>query len=95
MALELWIPDTARRELGLDAPPRRVRLCTVCGTRFPLEQTQQWGRHVTACARRNEDAIEAELDAHNNNGFTGILDKEKFEWVRRRRAEGKKLEVFN
>lgn len=85
MALELWIPPTAREK-------RHVRVCTLpgCGMKFPYHQHEDFRRHVEKCAKRNMDQIEAEIARRESSSFQSIDDKEAFEWVRKRQAEGKK-----
>ena len=70
----LWLPEKTRRALGLD----RAYQCTLCGTEFGNRSL--YIRHTTRCARANEEAIEEHLAQREANAFTGVLDREHYEW---------------
>lgn len=83
--MSLWIPP----EAVLEKPEKRYR-CLNCGTDFPGTQFTKYKRHVTLCVRQHPEAIEKHVHDTNSNVFTGIADKEQYEWVRRRAAQGLK-----
>jgi hypothetical protein len=89
------VPDFASTPTGLLVPPsaidrRKVYGCTVCGRRFPGNQRQQWARHVSACAKKNEDKLERAVHLKREaDHVLGIGDDEKHRWVRKRKAEGR------
>ena len=77
MALELWIPPAA--------PP--AFKCHCCGAEFTDKHTGQ--RHVAQCVKRHADEIAAVAQARDESALGGPLDKEMWQWGRRRVAEGK------
>jgi hypothetical protein len=70
--------------------PKRELVCSVPGCdrgdgkamRFPVEQSVNWVRHVKACAKRNEDRVEAELAAKEESYLTSSADPELFAHLR-------------
>jgi hypothetical protein len=77
MALQLILPRSA-----LD-PPRQVLLCTLCGKKLPLEQKDQFVRHVKACLKRNPEIIEEAVAARESNIFQSPADQELYEHIRK------------
>jgi len=79
MTLTLWIPPSAREKSG------PVRRCTVpgCGRTFPMEQHQNWRRHVKACAKKNFGGIEAALARREETYFTKSADPERYAHIRK------------
>lgn len=55
---DIWVPGDFTKDKN-----RRVLVCFTCEATFELDEVGKYERHVDACARRNEDQIEAELDA--------------------------------
>lgn len=84
MSLQLWLPASAR-------DTQKVYKCNVCQMRFPEDQKQQWRRHTIACIRKNPEHVEELVAAQEASIFTSIADKEKWAWVRKRQAEGKRV----
>lgn len=82
MAGEIWIPESAREE-----KPHHS-LCLICGQRFPKSQRQQFERHVAACSRKHPEHGEDIVAERDGNAVTGLLDPERYAFVRRRAADG-------
>ena len=78
MALELIIPRSA-----LDR--QRVLRCLVpgCGKRFPIDQNQQFERHVKACSKKNEDRILEVVEESRSDYFRAPADQELYEHMRK------------
>jgi len=77
---QLWIPPSAREKTG-----PRLR-CTVPGCDhpgFPMEQQEQWRRHVKACSKRNFGDIERELARREKTFFTKSADPERYAHIRK------------
>jgi hypothetical protein len=89
------VTDFASTPTGLLVPPSAVvrekqYRCNVCTRIFPGNQRQQWARHVGACAKKNEDKIEAIVHHKRNSDFVlGIGDDEKHRWMRKAKADGR------
>jgi hypothetical protein len=89
MPPELWIPESA-------VPPREPRTylqCTLCDLKLPRTQREQFLRHLKACAKKNEDKIEAELERRNQSVFlNGSLDPERRDWLAERKERGEQID---
>lgn len=96
---EIWIPESARER----AEPKRIYRCVVpvggteeaiCGKEFPVEQHRQFEHHVKACARKHEGEIAALAHRRASDPFTGILDRERHDWIRDREESGQDVDYF-
>jgi hypothetical protein len=61
----------------------------MCGDEFTADQRRDYMRHAGKCLKRNQERFEEEAHLRDTNAFTGILDKERHRWIRKRAAEGK------
>lgn len=72
---KLWIPESARKKwLQCDIPG--------CGRQFPLDQRQQFERHVKACLKRNGDRLEAHVARREAEHGDADFDQEFYEYLR-------------
>lgn len=78
--MPLWLPDSATKQQQFN--------CLVCGETFYEEKG--WVRHVKMCAQRNDDVLDELAAMKQSDGFTSIMDKEKFMWKRARYADGRR-----
>lgn len=85
MALEIWIPPSARAE------PQDVLRCNLCGKRIPATHQEQHLRHMRACVKRNKDRIDAAVERLQADPFRQPADKERYAYVRKRAAERKEI----
>lgn len=80
MALKIWVPPKARREL----------VCLTCGeARFYKDQRREYVAHVVRCSKEMEDT-EREMSLRQQLGpvFGGeYVDAELESWVARRRKQ--------
>lgn len=72
-SLQVWIPDSARKT---------TYHCRLCGKSFGETEQQQWVRHVKACAKRNDDAIQEEMHERDNDILFRPMDKERYHFMR-------------
>lgn len=75
MSLELWLP------------PSTVEYRCSCGAEFA--DKQKGIRHGIECAERRGDEIAEEAERRQSSALGGPLDKEMWEWGRKRAAAGK------
>lgn len=82
----LWLPASVRK-------PRKgekVRICKICGSRFPAEPIRRFVSHVEKCyAQTGEADVMAHIEMQEASPLTSITDKEAWNWGRKRAAEGK------
>lgn len=80
MALQLWIPRSAQEK-------RKVLRCEIpgCGKTFPLDQRQQFDRHVKACLRQNIDVLQAHADRRDRDHGLQDFDLELQAYLKRTR----------
>jgi hypothetical protein len=76
MSLQLWIP------------PKVVEYrCNLCGAEFVHKEAGI--RHAVKCVEKQGDEIAETTEARESSALDGPLDKEMWEWGRKRAAQGK------
>jgi hypothetical protein len=60
-------------------------LCLICGARFTMLEQPNYQRHVVACAKANEEQIQALIKQHEARELGA--DKELEDWVDEHRIE--------
>jgi hypothetical protein len=72
-------PSVARsRERG-----KQVLKCFCCGSEFPLDEPEKFGRHVRNCSDAHDDEIQAEAARRRSSYFQRAADEELYDHIRR------------